>query len=359
MNKPTDDYPDGSLEGLFLVLDGACRSGIMPGPLHAPPPVDDAMMPDGTPPPGNDTVAPDGTPPPGGIADGAVQAELFADPGPRPARDGEGRTWRRGCPAGLRSFPPEGSAALFPDLRKSVSAALLYELSADAFDGVVFAWMSELPIEGEMLRFGWKVLAAAGAVPAAAAPVPNGAGSPAADVSGPLAEAALRAARPDARREAERAAFDRGDPDVRTVLEAAFKVVHETDRLKGLLRFAPSGGGDNGCFGGGERDGLYLARCFPDHHVLPALAEHFTRRFGARGWAIVDERRGLALLRRPGGDAKIVPAAIFGPPDPPVDGYEDLWRHYHRTINNESRNNPALQRRFMPKRYWKYLPELR
>jgi probable DNA metabolism protein len=73
----------------------------------------------------------------------------------------------------------------------------------------------------------------------------------------------------------------------------------------------------------------------------------------------VDERRGLALLRRPGGDAEIVPAALFGSPEPAAEGYEELWRHYHRTINNESRNNPALQRRFMPKRYWKYLPELR
>jgi probable DNA metabolism protein len=38
--------------------------------------------------------------------------------------------------------------------------------------------------------------------------------------------------------------------------------------------------------------------------------------------------------------------------------WEKLWQHYHKTINNESRNNPNLQRQFMPKRYWKYLTEL-
>jgi probable DNA metabolism protein len=40
------------------------------------------------------------------------------------------------------------------------------------------------------------------------------------------------------------------------------------------------------------------------------------------------------------------------------DEWEELWRHYHRTINNESRKNLHLQRKLMPKRYWKYLPEM-
>ena len=40
-----------------------------------------------------------------------------------------------------------------------------------------------------------------------------------------------------------------------------------------------------------------------------------------------------------------------------VVSVEDLWRLYHRSINNESRNNPGLQRQFMPSRYRKYLNE--
>jgi hypothetical protein len=373
MDESADLSRGGSLEGLFTILDGAYRSGTMPGRACLTPP-------DGT-------VAPDGAPP-GETADGAAQPELFPGALSRPIRDGNPGGGRRGCPAGVRSFPPGGSAVLFPDLRGSVSAALLLELSADAFDSFVLAWMSELPVEGEMLRFGWKVLAAARAAAAstAAAGTVSGpacgaaasgpaCGAAATDPAGKaLAAGGLRAADasvspagtpswaacPEARRGAERAASDRGDPDVRAVLDAAFKAGHETDRLRGLLRFAPvDGGAAGGCFGGGEGGGLYLARCFPDHYVLPALAEHFTRRFGAGGWAIVDERRGVALLRRPGGNPELVPAALFGPPGPAADGCEELWRHYHRTVNNESRNNPALQRRCMPERYWKYLPELR
>jgi hypothetical protein len=237
-----------------------------------------------------------------------------------------------------------------------VSAALLLELSANAFDNFVFAWMSELPVEGEILRFGWKVLAAAGAVAVSGTVwgTADAGDIPAAETPVPPAETAFRAVGPEARWRAERAASDRGDPDVRAVLAAACKVDREIERLKGFLRFTPLGGGDDG-----GKNGFYLARCFPDHHVLSALAEHFTLRFGTRGWAIVDERRGIALLRRPGEDARLVPAELFGSPDQAADDCEKLWRHYHKTINNESRNKPALQRQFMPKRYWKYLPELR
>jgi probable DNA metabolism protein len=39
------------------------------------------------------------------------------------------------------------------------------------------------------------------------------------------------------------------------------------------------------------------------------------------------------------------------------DEWEELWKHYHKTINNEDRDNPGLQKQLMPKRYWKYLPE--
>jgi probable DNA metabolism protein len=38
--------------------------------------------------------------------------------------------------------------------------------------------------------------------------------------------------------------------------------------------------------------------------------------------------------------------------------WEQLWQTYHKAINNEDRANPKLQKQFMPKRYWKYLPEL-
>ena len=193
------------------------------------------------------------------------------------------------------------------------SARRLFELSFNAFDLFLHAWLSELPVEKETIRFGRRVLSAEGAA-----------------VS-------------EQKSLAEKAAADRGDSDTLTVLDAAYKVQREIDRMMGLLRFFPC-------------DGVYTARCAPDHFVLPALARYFSARFGETSWAIIDEKRGLCLSRFPP-----EPAGLFSETESAQgagDEWEDLWRHYHSTINNEQRKNPALQRQFMPRRYWKYLPEM-
>ena len=152
------------------------------------------------------------------------------------------------------------------------------------------------------------------------------------------------------RRAAERAAADRGDKDTRTVLEAAYKVSHEIHRLLGLLRFSP------------DEHGVYIARSAPDHCTLPALCEHFTRRFGDASWIIIDEKRHLCLCRLDGESPRLrgldeLPHSTQSPQLASAE-WENLWRQYHKTINNESRNKPGLQKRFMPVRYWKYLTEL-
>jgi probable DNA metabolism protein len=115
----------------------------------------------------------------------------------------------------------------------------------------------------------------------------------------------------------------------------------------GLLRFCP------------DTHGAYIARCEPDHLTLPALGPHFRERFGQTPWAIIDEKRRLGIGCSGAELAFFItgegPASLENQPD---SEWENLWRHYHKTINNESRNNPDLQRRFMPQRYWKYLTEL-
>ncbi|MDR0301316.1 MAG: TIGR03915 family putative DNA repair protein [Treponema sp.] len=197
------------------------------------------------------------------------------------------------------------------------SARRLFELSPNAFTAFTHAWMSELPIEAEMLSFGRKILAA------------------------------------QDHDKAEKVFSDFVDDDVRTVLNAARKVQFEVHRMYGLLRFFPLS------------TGIYVAQCAPDFLILPMLGEYFTARFGETPWAIIDEKRGLILSRRssePGLPlcTKIQVINVL-PMENSVcnaDEWEDLWRHYHKTINNESRNNPNLQRQLMPKRYWKYLPEV-
>ncbi|MDR1837133.1 MAG: TIGR03915 family putative DNA repair protein [Treponema sp.] len=192
----------------------------------------------------------------------------------------------------------------------------LFDLSFNAFDIFIHAWMSELPVEAEIAFFGRKVIATA-------------------QTGGSLEEKRIAA---------ERAACDRADADTLTVLRTAEKVQHEIHRMTGLLRFFH------------EKD-KYIARCAPDHFIIPALGEYFTARFGETAWAIIDEKRMLRLSSTPGENAVLVQDDIFAAANE-GDEWEELWRHYHKTINNESRKNTNLQRQFMPKRYWKYLPEV-
>ena len=125
-----------------------------------------------------------------------------------------------------------------------------------------------------------------------------------------------------------------------------YKVWHEVHRMMGLLRFTPN------------EDGEFIAKCATDHYILPALAPFFTARFGETPWSIIDEKRGMVLRRLPGQQAKIFELDENSALETAVnDEWEELWKHYHKTINNESRNNPKLQRQLMPQRYWKYLPE--
>jgi probable DNA metabolism protein len=133
--------------------------------------------------------------------------------------------------------------------------------------------------------------------------------------------------------------------------DTAYKMWKEYDRLRGFLRFIPEGN-------------CYTARCAPDYCILPLLADHFLHRFGETPWRIIDEKRGMVLRREQGKPPVLEriprnPRETAGTEDGGTDdAWEKLWKNYHRSVNNESRANPALQRQFMPRRYWKYLPEM-
>jgi len=205
----------------------------------------------------------------------------------------------------------------FDASRLDGSARRLFDLCPEAFDLFLHAWMSELPVEKEAVGFALKVLSSAD------------------EAEGGLEEK---------RCAAQRAAQDRGNAGTLAVLNTEFKVQREIERMMGLMRFFP-------------QDGIYTAKCAPDHFVLPQLARYFSARFGEFSWAIIDEKRGLCLSRTPPEDAKLE-RETENAQSAGGDEWEDLWRHYHSTINNEERKNPGLQRQLMPKRYWKYLPEM-
>ena len=198
------------------------------------------------------------------------------------------------------------------------SAHTLFDISFNAFDIFLNAWLSELPVERETIRFAKKIIASCQSLKT----------------------------QEEKRRAADKITSNRADEDTITVLNAAAKTGHEIHRMMGLLRFSP------------DKNGWFTAKCEPDHLILPALGEYFSSRFGETPWSVIDIKRGLCLKRSPSGAAKtclLNESILTG--NETDDEWEELWKHYHKIINNEDRNNPVLQRQFMPQRYWKYLPE--
>jgi uracil-DNA glycosylase len=139
---------------------------------------------------------------------------------------------------------------------------------------------------------------------------------------------------------------DHGAPDLRALSRSSRRVYREIDRLRGLARFSP------------REDGLFPAPLEPDANVAAALLPHFARRFGEEDFALVDLRRRLAFARRSGRfESAVGEEALAYLPSPCGDEEVRLWKRYFKAAENPARRNPELQRRLMPMRYWRYLPE--
>ena len=164
--------------------------------------------------------------------------------------------------------------------------------------------------------------------------------------------------------EGAEAASDWTFEPARTVAQWSKRVGREAHRMEAFVRFEKHETG--GPEGGATR---WVATARPEYHVLPIIAEHFASRYPALRWAILDDRRGLALVHdrpqielddseRP---TRIVPTASLGPLAPAHDeaAYQTMWRAYFRAVDIPERKNLRLHLRHVPKRYWPYLTEKR
>jgi probable DNA metabolism protein len=128
------------------------------------------------------------------------------------------------------------------------------------------------------------------------------------------------------------------------------KVRREAHRMKGFIRFQQT------------KDGRYLALIAPRYDVLPLIRHHFESRHADQHWLIYDTARGYGIgynreviqeIRLDGADLSTVGQDA----DPHESLCQALWQRYYTAANIRSRNNPALHRRQLPRRYWRYLTE--
>jgi probable DNA metabolism protein len=137
------------------------------------------------------------------------------------------------------------------------------------------------------------------------------------------------------------------DDDVIALHRSVQRISTECHRLKGFIRFEQL------------EDGLLYAPIEPVHNVARLLAPHFARRLSTQRWAIHDRKRQVAVLFEKG-RWETVDVLSSGLPELSVEEKEiqRLWKAFYDSVNIRERANPRLQRRMMPERYWKYLPEL-
>lgn len=138
----------------------------------------------------------------------------------------------------------------------------------------------------------------------------------------------------------------RADPDVAAALDERGKVMLETHRFTGFLRFMEGA------------NGVWYAPFSPDNDILELLLPHFLRRLGAQPFVIHDVRRRKAALWN-GKDCVIVPTQekVEISLSPDEDDFQALWRQYYDSVNIAQRPHEKQMKGYMPVRYWKFMPE--
>lgn len=149
---------------------------------------------------------------------------------------------------------------------------------------------------------------------------------------------------------------DFGDPDVLALTQISQKVKKEAMRILQFVRFQHT------------KDGLYFCGIEPRYDVIPLAVEHFRKRFANQRWLVYDLKRDYGVLYEHGQLEEVEISnkefnAMTGKVNENIveegeEFYQKLWKSYFTNINIKERKNLRLQRQHMPRRFWKYLPEI-
>jgi probable DNA metabolism protein len=146
------------------------------------------------------------------------------------------------------------------------------------------------------------------------------------------------------------------DSEVLQVKNIAQKVNREQLRLIQFVRFQKAA------------DGTFFAPVSPVYNVLPLALSYFTGRFAGQRWFVYDLKRRYGYYY----DLEKAEEVTLAHDEHLSGGwlddgmmaedeklYEELWKGYFNAVTIKERINPRLQRQHLPRRFWKYLPEMR
>lgn len=136
---------------------------------------------------------------------------------------------------------------------------------------------------------------------------------------------------------------------VTCTLKIAKHVSNELHKLKGFLRFKEI------------NNHVLYGSISPTSNIIGLLSDHFATRLKNEYWIIKDVDRNLYsiydkkkyyIVSGENIDIKEVKSDEEGE-------IENLWLSFFETIGIEARKNKRCQMNFMPKKYWKYIIEMR
>lgn len=127
-------------------------------------------------------------------------------------------------------------------------------------------------------------------------------------------------------------------------------VTRETHKFKGFTRFKLL------------KNNILYAEISPTNNILFLLSLHFKQRLKKEKWVIKDTKRNIYSIYQKN-DFYIIEEKDFIKDkiilDEDEDNIENLWFSFFKTIGINERQNKKLQMNQMPKKYWKYIIEMR
>ena len=137
---------------------------------------------------------------------------------------------------------------------------------------------------------------------------------------------------------------------VSEVLRISQYVAHEAHRMKGFLRFREL------------KNNILYAEMEPLHDIIFLISLHFQKRLQNEYWIIKDVTRGIYSLYNKKSIIYVTEESFnLGTTliSEEEKSIEELWKLFYKTIGIKERTNYRCRRNFMPKKYWKYITEVR
>ena len=127
-------------------------------------------------------------------------------------------------------------------------------------------------------------------------------------------------------------------------------VSRENHKFKGFLRFVEL------------KNKVLYAEFSPSNNIIFLLSKHFKKRLSNEYWVIKDVGRNIISIYNKKDfyilDGNNFKLTVNDKSDLEED-IENMWKEFYKVIGIKERKNDRCRMNFMPKKYWKYITEVK